>query len=165
MRSSEVVFSSIHLMVVLLILAVGFGLILESYVPSFRYGITLFLTESTKGPFIVGIVLWIMGILMLLGFYNMYRRKYYKLRLSCSKVLIEESIIEEYVKNYWQTIFPEKANELKVTIGPKQHIEIIAKLPEKEDLESLLERIKNELGILLARKLGYEKEFTLTVII
>lgn len=80
-----------------------------------------------------------------------------------AKVVIEEAIIKEYVEGYWKEIFHIERPDLKVIIHPTQRLEIVTKLPKAGDPEEVLKRIENELGVLLARKLGYEKEFTLTI--
>lgn len=82
-----------------------------------------------------------------------------------SKTLIEEAVIRDYLTNYWKEVFPFHLVEFDLAFHFPQKLEIIAKLPEmpEEEKEKLFSRIQNELGVLLARKLGYEKEFFLTI--
>lgn len=82
--------------------------------------------------------------------------------MGSSKVLVEEAIIQDYIKGYWRQIFPNEPSNLEVIIHPKQTIEIVTKFPNIVS-EVILNKIQNELGVLLARKLGYEKEFVLTI--
>jgi hypothetical protein len=67
------------------------------------------------------------------------------------------------VTNYFKTLLPNENPPLEIIFHPKQKLEILTKLPEMGDKEILLKRIENELGVLLARKLGYKEEFILTL--
>jgi hypothetical protein len=101
----------------------------------------------------------ILFVLLLLG----YRKSFLRVSLKSSKVLIDRSIIQEYVSNYFKTLLPNENPPLEIIFHPKQKLEILTKLPEMGDKEILLKRIENELGVLLARKLGYKEEFILTL--
>ena len=101
----------------------------------------------------------ILFVLLLLG----YRKSFLRVSLKGPKVLIDRSIIQEYVSNYFKTLLPNETPPLEIIFHPKQKLEILTKLPESTDKEVLLKRIENELGVLLARKLGYKEEFILTL--
>ena len=84
--------------------------------------------------------------------------------MGTSKTLIDESIIREYVDSYWRTLFPKHNCKIDIVIHGANDLELITELPPTtENQEQLLTRIQNELGVILARMLGYEKEFTLTI--
>lgn len=93
---------------------------------------------------------------------NMYKGRYFKIKMGASKVLVEESIISDYIKGYWKQIFPNEPANLEVIIHPKQTIEIVTHLTVDYSPE-LFSKIETELGLLLARKLGYTKDFLLTI--
>jgi len=85
--------------------------------------------------------------------------------MKTGKIAIDEAVALEYLQNYWNEVFPKKQIATEVVFHPSGKLEVIADLPlEKlEKPEILLHRIQNELGVLLSRRLGYEKEFLLTV--
>lgn len=150
--------------VTLFVMAFGLCLVIMPYAEAFRYGIAEFFIARPAMLFSLGLVVLGSGVFLMLGFFFMHKKRYYKLRMQCGKTEIEESIIKDYVKDYWESIFPGKPFELEVVLGRSQKIEIVTKLPQgKEDSKELFERIKSELGVLLARRLGYEKEFVLTI--
>lgn len=164
MRSSNLLFSGVHLLVTLFVLTFGLILLIMPYAEGFRYGIAEFFMARPAMLFSLGLMVFGSGAFLMLGFFFMHRKRYFKLKMQCGKTEIEESIIKEYVREYWESLFPKKNYELEVVLGQSQKLEIVTKLPESlDDSSQLLERIKSELGVLLARKLGYEKEFVLTI--
>lgn len=85
--------------------------------------------------------------------------------MSCNKTIIEEAVIEDYVKRYFSELFPLQEVLSEIIIKGPQNLEVVAHFPDmtEKEKEDLLQRIQNELGVLLARKLGYEKDFFLTL--
>lgn len=164
MRSSNLLFSGVHLLVTLFVMTFGLCLLIMPYAEGFRYVVAEFFMARPAILFSLGLMVFSSGAFLMLGFFFMHRKRYFKLRMEAGKMEIEESIIKEYVREYWDSIFPRKDYELEVVLGQSQKIEIVTRLPESsEDSSELLERIKNELGFLLACKLGYKKEFVLTI--
>lgn len=164
MRTSNVLFSAVHLIVSLFVVSVGVFLMALSYAPNFQELIHRIMSENRLFFFYMGGGVSAMGVILLIGFYCMHRKSYYTLLMTPNKVFIEENILKEYVKEYWKNIFPGAVDDLEVVVSRDQKIEIITRCPSKrEEGKELFERIENELGVLLARKLGYDKEFTLTI--
>ena len=164
MRSSNLLFSGIHLVVVLLVIAVSALFITLPFSNQIQAVVVDSIFSRSTTLLSIGIPMAIFGLVMLIGFFQMHRKRYFKIQMGCAKTLVDESIIREYVKTYWQSVFPGSKSNLEIVILPKQKIEIITEFPEDKSIsESLLERVKNELGVLLARRLGYEKEFILTI--
>lgn len=84
--------------------------------------------------------------------------------MKAGKALIEESILRDYIQRYFQQLFPGQILDLEVVLGKGQVVEIISRIPQKEEnSEVLFETIRNELGTILAKQLGYEREFILTI--
>ena len=157
------VFSIVHLLFVMLVLGAGVLLVLSAFLINIQNLAIHFLLQYPNLLFSAGLFLVFFGLVLFCGFYNMYKVRYYKIKMGASKVLVEEAIIQDYIKGYWRQIFPNETSNLEVVIHPKQTIEIVTKLQNKAT-EALLSKIENELGLLLAKKLGYEKEFVLTII-
>ena len=165
MRTGHLLFSAVHLFMVLLIFAFGvFFLLLESS-DSLRLGLEQLLVNNGRIFVKIGIVFLSVGCLLLIGLYRLNKQPYLTLKISGSKVLIDEAIIRDYLEHYWKEVFPHQEIRSEVVLHLPQKLEIIVELPamQEEDKEPLLSRMENELSVLLARKLGYEKEFFLTI--
>lgn len=165
MRTGNLLFSAVHLFVVLFILGVGVFFLLLPGSVAFRLALEQILVNEAAMLAKIGLVITFFGVLLLVGFYVLNRKKYITLRMNGSKTLIDEAIIRDYLSQYWKEVFPHHDIYSEVVLHFPQKLEIIAQLPSmrEEDKEHLLLRIQNELSVLLARKLGYEKEFFLTI--
>lgn len=165
MRTSNILFSVVHLFVVLFILAAGIFFIMLPSLLSFRVNLASLLTESPSYFIKLGIAFSAFGLLLLVGFYMLNRKKYLVLKMDCGKTLIDEAIIKDYLKNYWKEVFPGQEVQSDVILHFPQKLEIIAQFPKMDGKikDALLIRVQNELGVILARKLGYEREFLLTI--
>jgi len=167
MRLESVLLSLIHLFSLIFFIAVGCMALSAAVSTSLRGQIEYLMQWAQhvepKTLAIVGFLFvsygLILFVLLLLG----YRKSFLRVSLKSSKVLIDRSIIQEYVSNYFKTLLPNENPPLEIIFHPKQKLEILTKLPEMGDKEILLKRIENELGVLLARKLGYKEEFILTL--
>ncbi len=157
------IFSAIHLLFVLLLISGGILLILGAYMKNVQNNFIHLLLEYPNFLFSVGVGLLFFGTILLFGFYSMYKPRYFQIKMGASKVIVEENIIQDYIKNYWKEVFPNEKPHLDVIICPKGVIEIIT-TSSHQNPDLFLQKIENELGALLKRKLGYEKEFILTLI-
>ncbi len=164
MRSSNLLFSCVHLTVTLLIIAFGLSLVIMPYADGFRLSLAQFFEAKPAFLFTLGLLIMGSGVFLLVAFFFMHKKRYFKVGMECGKALIEESIIRDYVAHYWESIFPGKPYDLEIVLSRGQKLEIISTLPRGTAIsEELFERIRRELGVILARRLGYEKEFILTV--
>ncbi len=165
MRTGNYLFSLVHLFVVLLMISMGLFFVFLPTSPEFRFVLARLLSESSAVFPKIGFSLVGFGVLLLFGFYILNKKSYIKYKLSCHKTVIEEAVIEEYVKKYFKEIFPKQDVVSEIVIKGPKSLEVVACFPEmqEKEKENLLQRVQNELGVLLARKLGYEKEFFLTL--
>ncbi len=163
MRSSNLLFSCVHLTVTLLIIAFGLSLVVMPYAEGFRLSLAQFFATRPAFLFSLGLVIMGSGIFLLVAFFFMHKKRYFKVGMECGKALIEESIIRDYVFHYWESVFPQRVYDLEIVLGG-QKLEIISTLPKGVTVsKELFEQIRRELGVILARRLGYEKEFILTI--
>lgn len=164
MRASQLFLSVIHLVIALIVLATGFAFLI---IPFMQGGVELLvgiLQYSEKGFLFVGLSVLSLGLLLLLGLYSMHKRRYYKVQMGSSFAMIEDTIIRDYVKEYWQGLFPNAKFDLNIVINKGQKIEVITQIPQDQQVEEeFFKRVQNELGLLLFRKLGYQKDFILTI--
>ncbi len=165
MRTGHYLFSIVHLFVVFLILLFGGFCFFLSKSSEARVYLSLVIEGFSEGFFTLGVSLVTTGSLLLVGLYLLNKKSYIKYKMDSNKTLIEESIVEEYIQTYFQELFPKFDTQLEVVIHGPKNLEVIANFPnmEEKDHDRLLHRVQNELGVLLARKLGYDKDFILTL--
>lgn len=155
-------FSCVHLLFVLILLATGVLAILSYFTPNIELNLIHLLLSCPSLLLIVGGFIAFFGLILLIGFLNIYKSRYYTIKMGASRVVVEEVIIEGYIKGYWQKIFPGEVEDLEIIIRPGQMIEIVTKSITSSNQE-IFNKIQRELGLLLARKLGYDREFLLTI--
>ena len=117
------IFSLVHLLFVMLVLSAGTVLILSAFLPNIQNTLIHWLLHYPNLLFSVVLFISFFGLIIFFGFYNMYKPRYYKIKMGTSKVLVEEAIIKDYIRGYWRQIFPESEPDLEVIIHPKQTIE------------------------------------------
>jgi len=159
----EGVFSAIHLLLVLLLVSGGVLLILGSFMKNLQNSFIHILLAYPNFLLSIGIAIGFFGLVLLFGFYSMYKPRYYQIAMGQSKVLVEKNIIQDYIKNYWNEVFPTEKADLDVVIRSKGVIEIVT-TSKNHTSPFFLEKVQNELGAILKNKLGYEGKFILTLI-
>lgn len=167
MRRGHFLFSAAHLFVVFFIISVGTLFCSIPYSPQFQFAFVRLVLHEHAFFMIVGAIFLFFGIFLLIGFYALNKKRFFQIEMDHCKTLIDESIIKEYIVDYWKESFPVLNPHLDIVIHKGQKIELItSSFPPtlEENEESLLRRIQEELSVLLARRLGYEKEFLLTIV-
>jgi hypothetical protein len=157
MRATHILFSAVHLIVVLLIVSVGGMLACLPLSPKLRFVLTMALINSPEAFARVGIGFVTTGVLLFAGFFAMNRRRYIQFKMK--GISIDPSVAETYVREYWSKLFPGK--DVEVLLRNPNLLEVIAQIPDAT--EELLVRVEKELGALFATKLGYRNEFILTI--
>jgi hypothetical protein len=168
MRFESVILSLIHLFSLIFFMGLGCIALSAAVNVPLRGQMELMMRQAQnllepKTLAFVGLLFLLYGLTLLVLLLLGYRKSFLRVSLRSSKVLIDRSIIHEYVESYFKTLMPNQNNQLEIIFHPQQKLEILTKLPETQDREILLKRIENELGVLLARKLGYKEEFILTL--
>ncbi|HEY5235421.1 MAG TPA: hypothetical protein VIJ14_04515 [Rhabdochlamydiaceae bacterium] len=161
---SHVLFSALHLFLVLLILGLGGCFLALPFAPHVRNLILQFFMENSSPFATVGYALLLLGAILFMGFYALNRGQYYQVNMRAE---VHQSLIRDYARSYWKELFPQELVQPNVVIYPNQRIELITALPELafEEQEAILQRIEKEFGAILAKNLGYGKDFLLTVVL
>ena len=163
MRVSYFLSSLLHLFVLILVVALGGAFMAFEYAPGLRQMCYHILQEDSSLMFQIGVAIEGLALLLLLFFWIEYRRRFFTIEMRGCQAKIDEALIEAYVQEYWKESLKENA-KVKVVLHSNQRVEVIAnRVPFTMDDEKTLSRVQNELGVLLARRLGYEREFLLTV--
>ena len=132
------------------------------YAPVLRSSLTTTLIDEPEIFQKVGLGLLILGAFLFVGLYLLNRKRYLKLKMDGYKASVEENVVRASIQSYFKALFPDIDLTTDVVITGKKHLEILANLPTPQ--EDLLETIQNELGILLSRRLGYQREFSFTLV-
>jgi hypothetical protein len=166
MKTGNLLFSAVQFVFVMLIILLGFFFIGLQHAPYLRYVIADFFSQRAACFSLVGYLILACGILLLFGFYAMYRGVYYRIKMGRNEVFVDPSVIQRYVREYWKTIFPDHDLSMEVGLNKDQKIEMFVELPllSSEKQQALLEKAENELSQILQKHLGYRREFTLSII-
>jgi len=160
MRLGNLLFSVVHLFVVVFVFGVGALFIGIPYSPSFGNLVSESISGQSNMFTLLGGGFLLLGFILLVSFYAMHRRRYLTIEMNYNRARIDESIVKDYIADYWSNQFKRKVSD--VVFHSNQKLEVIADLPDIE--EETLKRVEDELSVLLARKLGYERDFQLTVV-
>jgi hypothetical protein len=167
MKTGNLIFSAAQFLFAVLIMLLGGLFIGLQRASHLRFSIAEFFAQSTFQFSFIGYAFLGCGLLLLTVYYAMHRGVYYKLCMGKKEVWIDPTVIRSHVKEYWQRIFPNDDVAVEVDLSKEQQIELFVEfppIPEEKQLAAL-KQAENELGAILKKQFGYEKEFLLSVLI
>lgn len=114
--------------------------------------------------FIFGLCILCIGAATVFNIVISSRRKYHNFKVGNQPVSVDTQLIESYVKNYLQDLFPNTETPSRVELKKsKLHITLDLPYIPLESQHDLTERMKSELQELLTTLLGYKQPFNLSV--
>lgn len=165
MRTSNVLFSAAHFFVVFFVICLGCLFCAFPYAQQFRLSFIHFLQQEPETFQWIGGAILAFGGLLLLGFSLLNRRRFLRIQMGPAKTLVDEAIVQDYVQTYWKEKHPDDDVHVDVVVQKGETLEII--VPASKDwegkVEEHLEAVQNDLGDRLSRRLGYYREFYLTL--
>ena len=161
MRSSNVLFSAVHLFVVFLILAVGCFFLVLPQTTQFRWKLIELLFHYPAIFMRIGIGMVGIGTLLFIGFFVLNKKRYLSFSMHTQEISIDENIAHDYVLSYWKEAFPDGDVASDVVVHSSNKVEVIAHIPKLTD--EMLIKVEEELGAILERKMGYNGSFLLTL--
>lgn len=163
MRTISSLKSAFHLIVVLMVLTMGaFFITIAIYPKLFLYFVDL-LINNPQIILYTGGVIFSLGILLFICFYFIYKAQYLKFIMERKKTSVDTKLIENYIKKYFQNIYPEDKNDFQVSVDFKDKLEITTTVDVLEDQKEFLLNIEEKIGKLLSEHLDYQKEFIFTL--
>lgn len=158
----NVITSCIGMAGALFFLMLGVVSILLPWSPKARTDFIQFILEDSLAISLFGLGLITVGIGIAINIIMGARRKYYHLRSGSRSILIDETLIQDYINAYWKQIFPKNHVSNRLTLH-KNKIHLVADLPYIPigEQKQLLERIKNDLAEHFSNFLGYRQSFYL----
>jgi hypothetical protein len=157
-------FSAVQFLITAAIVCAGGFLLALPYAPQVRIKLAHLLAERTDLFLPVGLMILGFGLVLLVGFFAMTRRRYFQFIVKGQPVVIETALLNELAGSVWKKYFPDDDLFTDIVIRRNQDIELIAEASLIED-PVLLENLEKDLTELLHRQIGYEKDLTVTVIL
>ncbi len=169
MKSGNLLFSAAQFVFCVLVILLGGFFIGLEHAPMLRYSLADFFSRS-QAPFsFIGYFILSGGFMLLISFYFMNRGHYYQLKMGKREVYIDPAIVQGYIQEYWSKIFPEHNLDISVSITRSQVIviQMAVEIPplSEERQQAVLEKAESDLEQMLMKRLGYQKEFFLSVLV
>lgn len=167
MKSGNLLFSAAQFVFCVLVILLGGFFIGLEHAPMLRYSLADFFSKS-EAPFsYIGYFILSVGFILLISFYFMHRGHYYQLKMGRREAYIDPAVVQGYIQEYWSKIFPEHHLDVVVSITRSQVIEMTVEFPpiSQERQQAVLEKAENDLEQILLKRLGYQKEFLLSVLV
>lgn len=167
MKTGNLLFSAVQFVFSALVMLLGVFFIGLQYASHLRISIARFFLESTLSFSVIGFLILGCGVLLLIGFYAMNRGGYYSVKMGKQKMVVDPTVIREYVANYWKEVFPEHRLAVEVGVTKDQKFELLVEFPSVplENQESILEKAESDLTQILKKQIGYQKEFSVCVLV
>lgn len=163
MNSRNLLFSGVHFFVIFLVFGLGALILALPYADPFRIQVVNALLEPGENFLYIGGGIIAFSLILFTCLFVLNRRSYFQLEMKGAVIEIEEKVIRDCVSTYFKGVFPEQETVQEVVIKGKSMIELFVTLP-KEKEEEFFEQVEEELGGILACKLGYQAPFSLTFI-
>jgi hypothetical protein len=166
MRTGNILFSAVHFLIVLFVMAVGVFFIGISHYANLKAALVDFISLRSHLFFPIGLLVLVAGFLLLMGLYAMQKRVFYRVQMAAHTASVDIPLLHQIIENYWKGVVSQEKKIEEVILYPNQKLEVIAQLPDMnfESQEKLLSQVEKELGELLFRHLGYKQEFFFTIV-
>ncbi len=155
MSPRQALVSTLHLFVVFAFFLAGFVFVALPYLPEVK---TQIFEQST----LIGLSLFLVALVLLLGFYALDRGRYLVIRMG---VFTHVDLIRQTVEDCFARQFPKRISLSDIEIGRKSRLEIRASLAplDEEAREKLFVEAEKQLTLLLRERFGYVRPFQLIV--
>lgn len=165
MRTSSVLLSAFHFIMASLLLMAGILSLGIGKVPHMKMMFWKFLESNPSLFSVLGTSLIAVGSLLFVIMFTLYKKVFYQVKMSSPDVQVNPRLIEAYVKGCIKEVFPQSPTYCEVVVRKDQTLEILTKLSSMsvEEHEKALSLLEKKIGDLLQKKVGYQKEFYLTV--
>ncbi len=166
MKAGNLLFSAVQFVFVVLVILLGGFFIGFQHAPHLRFLVSHFFSDPTVSFSLIGYFILGCGVFLLIGFCVMHGGIYYRVKMKGGDLLVDPVVIRSYVDEYWKNAFPDHDLSVEVSVS-NQALEMFVELPllSEENQEAFLEKAEVELAQILQKRLGYYKEFSLSVLV
>ena len=157
-------YSSLAFCTALVLLLLGVVGMVIPWLPAIKESLLRFIEEDRLVITLIGFTLLVLGSLLITYLLARSKRRYYTIRSGNNSIAVHEYVLHEYLHSYLKQLFPENDIPFRLVIK-RQKLLITADLPHMPAPEqsSLIGRINEDIGELLAKKIGYTRPFYLSV--
>lgn len=158
-------YASIVLVIALFFIVLGLLSFLIRLSTDVRSEFVSFILEDNLLLSLFGLVSLLIGLALAIHFFNSLKKRYIKINSQHGATYyLDEGLLEDYMKNYWQQLFPQHDIPSHMTIK-KNQVSITADLPyvPENQQKALLARIDEDLKDLFNRLLGYHQEYIVSI--
>jgi hypothetical protein len=113
---------------------------------------------------VLGGVLFIIGASLLIQIWLSRRKRYHLIQVGLNEAIVSDKVLDDYLRSYFEKLFPTQEVPYSFTI--KRHkLKITADLPfvPQEDQKKILEKMSEDLALILRDFLGYRKSMDLSI--
>jgi len=157
-------YSIVSFVIALFFIALGIMAILVPWSAGLRTDAIEYILANSIAISLFGFGFIVIGGTMVLNLILSSRKKYYYSRVASNFVAVDEAVIQQYLRFYWEQIMPDQDVPTQLTLK-KNKIYITADLPFRPVSEQkvLIENIKQDLRNIFTKVLGYPHDFVLSV--
>lgn len=145
---------------------IGLGLIgvLIQASSNIRADVITFILEDHLFILISAIASLLIGAAIIFYVITGFGKRYHQIKSDKGSFYLDESLFEDYMKNYWKQLFPKQEVPNHVLVK-KNKVQITADLPyvPENQQKALLARIDRDLKDIFHRLLGYKQEYVISI--
>jgi hypothetical protein len=147
----------VQLVIIAALFGIG-GMLLGLHYNSFvRVQLSNWILEPNESFLLIGYLVLGTALILSICFGMMQRNQYLRLEMRGKEFFIDEALIKQTIRQFWRLEFPNLTPPEEIYFV-RQKIEVVAEVGDCD-----LEEIEMKLGTFLSQKLGYEKQFYVTL--
>lgn len=165
MTLKQALISSLHLLFVFVCFGAGFFCVSLAYLPDLKTGLADVILFHEELCTQVGIWLFGVAFLLLLGLYGLNRRKFLRFVMGKNSVEVREKVIRSTIDDFFKTFSPSLSlvdleiigtSRLEMQVAFRNH-------PKTDQIEPILGDLEKDLTKLLSDRFGYKQPFVLAL--
>lgn len=161
---SHLLYSLIRFVIALFFILIGIVGILIPWSLHVRTLLTKFIFEDALAISLFGFTFFVIGLALATHVMLSTKRRYYEIKSPGISAVVNEAVIQDYLKTYWKQLFPTSDIPCHITFKDNK-IHIVADLPYLpiQEQRPLTERIRTDLAAIFTKTLGYNDDLFLSV--
>lgn len=165
MTARQALIASLHLLFVFFFFGAGFFFVSLAYLPDFRVQLSDMILFHTEACTQIGILLFGVSFLLLLGLYGLNRGRFIRLKMGRHLVEMREKAIRETLDLFLRKKQPKLIlTDFEIVGQSRFEMKVALKSShDPEKTEQLLEQAEKDLAQFFQERFGYQKEFILSI--
>ncbi|NDE82983.1 MAG: hypothetical protein EB051_05165 [Chlamydiia bacterium] len=165
MKGSTVLLSALHFMQGSFLILSGLFLLALGKISDVRWAFCRMIEHHPELIFNVGMAVLTFGSVLFFVFYQLYKTRFYQVRMGSADVEVDPALIRSYVLACITPLEQKVPAFCDVIVHKDQTLEIVTKWPLMpiEEHERKLVDAEKKIASFLQEKMGYKREFLFTV--